>query len=182
MKRAIVVLAILADAALDELKGWLAITTTSDDAALTALLRSALEMCEAFTGQMPLEALCEEILPPGNGWQTLATRPVTAVISIDAVAADNSRSPLAPADFALELDADGSARVRLLRTMQRTRFTVRFLAGMATDWADLPDGLRQGVLRLAAYHYRHREQDDRPAAAPAAVAALWQPWRRRRLI
>ena len=79
MKRAIVVPAILASAALDELKDWLAITTPRDDAALTKLLRAALELCEAFTGQMPLAAQCEEVLPANTSWQTLATRPVQAI-------------------------------------------------------------------------------------------------------
>lgn len=182
MKRAIVVPAILAGAALDELKDWLAITTTSDDATLTALLRSALDLCEAFTGQMPLEALCEEILAPNSSWQMLSTRPIMAVTGIDSLASDNSRSALPADDYAFELEADGSAKVRILRLGQSRRFAVRFTAGMATDWGHLPEGLRQGVLRLAAYHFRLRDEADMRPVPPAAVAALWQPWRRMRLI
>lgn len=182
MKRAIVVPAILAGAALDELKDWLAITTTSDDATLTALLRSALELCEAFTGQIPLEALCEEILPPNTAWQKLATRPVMAVTGIDCLGSNNSRSPIPAEEYAFELDADGSAKIRLLRIGQCRRFAVRFTAGMATDWVHLPDGLRQGALRLAAYYYRQRDEVEMRPLPPAAVAALWQPWRQMRLI
>ena len=182
MKRAIVAPAILAGAALDELKEWLAITTTSDDATLTALLRSALDLCEAFTGQMPLEALCEEVLAPTTSWQKLTTRPVMAVTGIDCVAADYSRSPLPADDYALDLDGDGTASVRLLRQAQCHRWILRFTAGMAADWTQLPDGLRQGVLRLAAYHYRQRDLAGMQPVPPAAVAALWQPWRRMRLI
>ena len=182
MKRAIVAPAILAGAALDELKDWLAITTTSDDAGLTALLRSALEMCEAFTGQMPLEALCEEVLAPTSGWQQLSTRPVMAVTGIESMALDGTRTPLAAQDYAFDLDADGSARVRILRPGAIKRFAVHFTAGMALEWAHLPDGIRQGVLRLATHHYRQRDVAEMRPTPPAAVAALWQPWRRMRLI
>ena len=64
MKRAIVTPAEMAGAALDELKSWLAITTTRDDACLVTLLHAALDMCEAFTGLMPLAAICEEAGEP----------------------------------------------------------------------------------------------------------------------
>ena len=182
MKRAIVVPAILAGAALDELKAWLAITTTSDDATLTALLHAALDLCEAFTGQMPLEALCEEIISPSIGWQKLSTRPVMAVTGIEAIDRAGTRSPVPVEDYAFEIEPDGIARVRILRPRQVRRFAVRFTAGMASDWSSLPDGLRQGVLRLAAYLFRQRDAADQRPAPPAAVAALWQPWRRMRLI
>jgi uncharacterized phiE125 gp8 family phage protein len=51
---------------------------------------------------------------------------------------------------------------------------------MAPDWTGLPEALRQGVVRLAAHFYTHRTaaEDEGP---PAAVTALWRPWRRMRL-
>ena len=59
MKRAIITPAVLAPTALSELKDWLGITTSGDDAQLTALLRMALDLCEDFTGTMPLQQDCE---------------------------------------------------------------------------------------------------------------------------
>jgi len=185
MKRAIIAPAALAGAALDELKDWLAITTPREDTALSALLRAALETCEAFTGRMPLAAECEEVLPArpstGSGWQTLATRPVGAVTSVEGIPADGARFPLAPADYLIELVADGGAMVRVLRQGSAGRVAVRFTAGMAAEWADLPDGIRHGVLRLAAHHYRQRDIGGASPVPPAAVAALWRPWRLMRL-
>jgi hypothetical protein len=87
--------------ALGELKSWLAISTTADDAALTALLCAALETCEDFTGETLAEA-----------------------------------------------------------------------------WADVPQGLRHGAIRLAAHLYRRRDDEADVSTPPAAVAALWRPWRR----
>jgi len=181
MKRAIIVPPALAPAALAELKDWLAITNPREDAALTALLRAALETCEAFTGLMPLAATCEEVLAASGGWQALTTRPVQAVAGVDGIAAEGARFALAPADYAIELEADGGALVRVLRQGSAGRVAVRFTAGMAAAWAELPEGIRHGAVRLAAHHYRGRDDDTPHPAPPAAVAALWRPWRRVRL-
>lgn len=181
MKRAIIAPPPLAPAALDELKPWLGIATAGEDAALTALLRASLEACEAFTGLMPLEAGCEEVWPARGGWQALATRPVEAVTGVWGLPAEGVRFAFAAQDFAIELDADGSALVRILRQGSAGRVAVRFTAGLAAGWADLPDGLRHGVLRLAAHHYREREAPAAAPGLPAAVAALWRPWRRMRV-
>jgi uncharacterized phiE125 gp8 family phage protein len=181
MKRAIITPAVLADAALGELKAWLAITTSGDDAALTALLETALETCEGFTGTMPLAQLCEEIVPASTCWQRLATRPVQAVTWVEGIPATGARFAIPVADYAVDLDADGGATFRLLQTGEADRVAVRFSAGLAAGWADLPESLRHGVLRLAAHHYRQRESDSPQAMPPAAVAALWRPWRRMRV-
>jgi uncharacterized phiE125 gp8 family phage protein len=181
MKRAIITPAVLAGAALAELKAWLAITTADDDAALGALLRTTLETCEAFTGTMPLAQLCEEILAADSCWQRLATRPVQAVTWVEGIAESGARFALPVADYAVDFDADGSASFRLVRTGEADRVAVRFMAGLAGGWADLPEGLRHGVLRLAAHHYRQRESDTPQAMPPAAIAALWRPWRRMRV-
>ena len=181
MKRAIVVPAVLAGAALDELKDWLAITTSKDDAALTALLLAALEMCEAFTGQMPLEATCEEILPADTCWRGLQTRPIQAVTGIEGIPAEGARFALAADVYAIDLDADGGAHVRIINQGAAGRIAVRFVAGLASDWVGLPDGLRHGIIRLAADGYRRRDGDGTGSQPPTAVAALWRPWRRMRL-
>ncbi len=51
---------------------------------------------------------------------------------------------------------------------------------LADGWAELSPGLTEGIIRFAAHLYR-----DRDAAStrepPAAVAALWRPWRELRL-
>ena len=194
MKRVIITPPVLAPAALAELKDWLAITTPREDAALTQLLRAALETCEAFTGTMPLAAQCEEVLPVlrpfdklraqderSGGWQALATRPVGAVTGVEGIPAEGARFPLAAADYAIELTADGGALVRVVRPGSAGRVAVRFTAGMAAGWPDVPEGIRHGVLRLAAHHYRQRDTGAMQAIPPAAVAALWRPWRLMRL-
>lgn len=181
MKRAIVTPAALAPAALSELKDWLGITLPADDAQLTQVLRASLELCEDFTGIMPLQQDCEAVLPVSSSWQALAARPVQAITAVDGLPAEGARFALPAANYAIELDADGGGRVLIHNPGAAGRVAVRFTAGLATDWASLPDGLRHGLLRLAAFQYRQREGDPAAALLPAAVAALWRPWRRLRL-
>lgn len=181
MKRQIVTPAVLPPGALAELKQWLGIATAQDDALLAALLRAGLEICEAFTGILPLEAECEETRPAIPAWQVLSTRPVQAIAGIDAIAADGTRAALAAAAYELELDADGGGHVRLIDAGTATRVAVRFTAGLAPDWDSLPEALRHGVLRLAAHQHRERESSGAAPLPPASVAALWRPWRRMRL-
>jgi uncharacterized phiE125 gp8 family phage protein len=172
MRRTFIAPPAIGPAALAELKLWLGITATADDAPLADLLAAALETCEAFVGLLPLEATCEEVLAAGRGWLGLATRPVQAITAIAGLPSDA---------WEAELDGDGAGRVRLISPGDIGFVTVRFIAGLAPDWPSLPEGLRQGVMRLAAHQHREREGSGASPLPPAAVAALWRPWRRLRL-
>jgi len=182
MKRAIVAPATLAPGALAELKDWLGITTSSEDASLTALLRGALETCEAFTGTMPLSAECEELLCVSADWQAVAARPVIAITGASGIDHAGTRTTLDPSAYAIEFRADGTGWVRVSSPGLAERIAVGFTAGLAANWDSLPDGLRHGIVRLAAHNYRQRETGEAQALPPAAVAALWRPWRGLRLL
>jgi uncharacterized phiE125 gp8 family phage protein len=181
MKRAIITPAPPPPAILAELKDWLGIATTGDDAGLTALLAASLDTCEAFTGLMPVGVTCKEVLPACGYWQSLATRPVQAITQVETVAIDGTRTPLAATDYALDLDASGTGAVRVIAPTIAGRVAVTFTAGLAPDWASLPDALRHGIIRLAAHQYREREVPGTGPLPPASVAALWRPWRRLRV-
>lgn len=182
MKRAIITPYALAPAALTELKDWLGISSAADDTQLTALLRAAIEHCEDFTGLMPLEQTCEEILPVLSGWQALNARPVQAITQVQGIPAEGARFALSADAYAIDLTADGAGRVRVISPGAAGRVAVRSIAGLAASWTALPEALRHGILRLAASQYRARESDGLVTAVPpAAVAALWRPWRRLKL-
>ena len=181
MQRTILTPAALPAAALDELKDWLAITTGGEDAPLTRLLHTALGLFEGFTGRMPLAAECEEVLPACTAWQRLATHPVQAIATVEAMAPDGTRNPLPVAHYTVDLAADGSARVRVLQPATAKRIAVRFTAGMASGWTALPEAIRHGAIRLAAELYRDRTEASTARTPPAAVVALWRPWRCLRL-
>lgn len=182
MKRAIITPHALAPAALAELKDWLGIANLAEDTQLTTLLRAAIEHCEDFTGHMPLEQDCEAVLPVRSGWQTLGVSPVQAITQVQGIPAEGARFDLPASAYAIDLAADGAGRVRVISPGIAGRIAVRFTAGLATGWNVLPEALRHGILRLAASQYRARESDGLDAATPpAAVAALWRPWRQLKL-
>ena len=180
MKRTIVQPADLSGAALAELKQWLGISSNAEDAALTGLLHASLELCESFTGQMTIEQACEEQLPITRNWIAIQATPVRAITSLELVAEDGTRSALPASDFELEIDAEGIGKVRQTASLSGRTVAVSFVAGIAVDWASLPDALRHGVIRLAAHDYRDRDASE-PLSPPASVAALWRPWKKLRL-
>jgi uncharacterized phiE125 gp8 family phage protein len=181
MKRAILTPVEPTPAALADLKAWLGIAATRDDAQLADLLRTALETCEAFTGVVPLSVSCEEVLQVRAGWQQLSARPVQSITQLALLDISGARTPLAPNAYDLDLGADGVGSVRLNAPCPRGRLVVTFTAGLAPDWGSLPEGLYHGVMRLAAYQYRERDAATDGPVPPASVAALWRPWRLLRL-
>ena len=170
-------------AALDDLKGWLAISGPRDDARLSAMLATAAALCETFTRTLPLLAECQELLVAGRGWQALSARPVHAITGVTKIASDNTATPLAAEAYEIDIEADGTGRVRLRHPSQARTIAVRYTAGLAPDWSALPAPLKQGIVRMAAHGWRARDVEDGAAGEPpAAVAALWRPWRRMRLV
>jgi uncharacterized phiE125 gp8 family phage protein len=178
--RTIITPAPLPPAALAELKQWLGITIPADDAPLSRVFATALEACESFTGLMPLEQTCEEVLPALGCWQALKTRPVQAILRAEHIDGAGARELLAAEAYALDLGADGSGHVRLLAPATG-RVAVRFTTGLTSEWQMLPEALRHGIVRLAAHQHREREGSGAAPLPPASVAALWRPWRRLRL-
>jgi uncharacterized phiE125 gp8 family phage protein len=57
--------------------------------------------------------------------------------------------------------------------------TINGSAGMALSQNGVPEPIRQGVMRLVAHLFAAR--DDSGGEMPAAVTALWRPYRRMRL-
>jgi len=180
MQRTVTMPANLSGDALDELKSWLGISRPREDALLVDLLGASVALCEAFTGQAPLEQTIEEIVSAKSGSHALATRPVRALSRVDWISPTGARSPAAPEDFDFRIDAGQTACITISNGADAVSMAVAVRAGIAPDWRALPEPLRQGMIRLAAFHYRDRESGD-DAQPPASVAALWRPWRILRL-
>lgn len=168
--------AMLAPLALAEVKAHLHITRDADDAVLTGHLRSSAVICEQFIGQSLLQRPHRATLPVARDWQVLGAQPVVAITGVTGITADGARFALASDAYAITIDADGSGRVRVLRPGSASRIEVQFTAGIAEHWGELPEPLRQGVIRLAAHVHLARDGDG-DAGPPASVSALWRPWR-----
>lgn len=165
-------------AALNELKAWLRIETNAEDALLLGQLRAAFDMARQFTGRQLIRADIAEELPVSAQWTRLSVQPVSAIVSASAIL-DAGELLLAPDDWQADIDRDARGWVRVTNSGGASHVRFVYRAGMAASWQTLPEALRQGVLRYAAHGYSARENAD--AAPPAAVTALWQPWRAVRL-
>jgi uncharacterized phiE125 gp8 family phage protein len=164
-------------AAVAAVKAYLRIDGDQEDALLARLVPAAIAHGERFLGQALIVRTMRQVLPVVyNDWRRLGIGPVAAITLIEAVADDESLLTLAPSGYALDIDASGDGWVRAIE-IPAARMKVTFSAGLADDWSALPESIGQGVVRLAAHLFTHRD-DAAEAAPPAAIAALWRPWRR----
>jgi uncharacterized phiE125 gp8 family phage protein len=163
--------------ALEEVKAYLRITAGDEDALLAALARSASDACEAFVGRALIVREVAEELPASPAWARLGVAPVVSIAGLAALAEDGSATPLAADDYAIDVDAAGEGWARVLAAGDARRVRASYVAGMAGDPNGLPEALRHGIVRLTAHLYAHRDDAD-AAGPPAAVTALWRPWRR----
>ena len=76
--------------------------------------------------------------------------------------------------LAISTAGEDALLLRLLETAWQ--MCLQFTGSEAAGWTELDEGLRHGVVRFAAHQYRERE-GGAGGAMPAAVAALWRPWR-----
>lgn len=162
---------------LDELKSFLRIANSDEDALLAGLERAAIDMCEAFTRRILIVRPVEEMLVVSRGWTRLCNSPVRSIDAVGILDAQGTETPLAAASYAVDIDAAGEGWMKLSQPIAEGRVRVSYQAGLANDHGGVPEALRHGVLRLAAHFYADRDAKE-GQAPPAAVTALWRPWRR----
>lgn len=165
---------------LARVKEFLRVEHAREDALLTGFVASAAALCEAFTGRVLIERACRETVAADGEWRRLMATPFKSVTAVSGLPPDGAAAvALAPSAYEVMIDASGDGWVRG-RLTGINRLRVSFVAGMAVEAGELPAPLTQGMLRLVAYLYAHRDAatDKGP---PSAVAALWRPWRRVRV-
>ena len=164
----------------EEVKAFLRIAGSDEDALVAGLVRTATELCEAFTRRALIEREIGETIPARPAWSRLGHTPVRAILEVSGVDAGGAAMLLPSGDYAVDIDAAGDGWVRITGGGSAGRVLVRYRAGLAGDWNGVPEPLRHGVVRMAAHLYTHRDLEG-GAGPPAAVTALWLPYRRLRL-
>ncbi|MBV7255209.1 head-tail connector protein [Pacificimonas sp. WHA3] len=165
---------------LNEVKAYLRVETIADDALIAGLLRTATNLCEQFTGQVALASERTEQVPADGCWHRIAATPMKRLVTGVSIDAAGTETPLPVEEIETQIDFCGDGWVRVAPDTERVRARLTIEAGLAADWNDLPEAVRQGIIRLVAHLYAHRDGAD-DAGPPAAIAALWRPWRRMRL-
>lgn len=162
-----------------EAKAWLRVEHSAEDALIAGLIRTARTLCEAFTRQALIARGIRETVAARGDWQRLGVTPVRAITAVTAL----DGSPADRAETDIDANGDGWVRVRpstLLGMSGFDQVRVTYSAGLASDWNGVAEPLRQGIIRLVAHLYATRDGTGE-AGPPAAVSALWRPWRRMRL-
>lgn len=156
---------------LAEAQAFARIETGEEDALVAGLVRSASALCEAFLGQAVIARDVSEQISASSEWQRLKTAPMR---SIDEVKQDGVVVPAVA--YVTDIDANGCGWVRTTDGSVTGTLQVVGAAGIALDENGVPEPIRQGVLRLVAYLFASRDGDG--GEIPAAVTALWRPYRR----
>lgn len=161
---------------LNEARGWLRLGATIDDAVVAQLVRAATNICEAFIGQWLIARAAEEIVPLDGGAIRLGARPVVAVDDVALLLPGGGALLLDEADYRVSIARDGTASVAIHESGEAAQARIGYRAGMAAGANGIPEAIRQGIVRMT--QHLHEARDGGGAAPPAAIAALWQPWRR----
>ena len=80
--------------------------------------------------------------------------------------------------LAISTASEDALLLRLLETAWQ--ICLQFTGIAATQWTELDEALRHGIVRFAANQYRERDAGA-GEPLPAAITALWRPWRMVRL-
>ena len=161
---------------MSEAQAYVRIETGEEEAVLAGLIRTASALCEAFLGQVVIARDFAAELPASGKWERLDVGPVRSIGTIEAVDVAGVGTSLPATGYAVDIDANGDGWVR---ASGGCRVRVNGTAGMAEDENGVPEPIRQGVLRLVAHLFTARDGDG--GDPPAAVTALWRPYRRMRL-
>lgn len=163
---------------ISEAQAYVRIETGEEEAVLASLIRTASAVCEEFLNRVLVARSFALEVAASAQWQRLALTPVRSIGTVEALDASGAATALAAGAYAVDIDSNGDGWVRVLEA-PATRLRVTGIAGLADSENEVPEPIRQGILRLVAHLFTSR--DGPGGEPPAAVTALWRPYRRLRL-
>ena len=170
--------AVLPAVTMSEAQAYVRIETGEEEAVLAGLVRTASALCEAFLNQVVIARGFDEELVASGAWQRLSRTPVRAISGVSTIDTAGTATPLPSVAYSVDIDTSGDGWVRILDPTVTGRIRVSGAAGMAVDENEVPEPIRQGILRLVGHLFTAR--DGGGGEPPAAVTALWRPYRRMR--
>jgi len=164
---------------LSEAQAYLRIETGEEEAVLAGLIRTASALCETFINQVVIARDFTLDLAARGARERLPLTPVRSISAVESIGDDGQASPMGSGSYSVDIDSSGDGWVRAIAQNGTRRVRATGAAGMADDENGVPEPIRQGVLRLVAHMFTTRDSEG--GGPPAAVTALWHPYRRLRL-
>lgn len=166
-------------------RAFLRLSSSSEDALLERLLKTARELVEAETGLALINQTWRLRVDrwPRSGRLALFKYPVTEVSMVVAYRPDGTAVSLPPETFQLQ---DGRRPQRLYMGSYPDAANLRglevdFVAGFGETPERVPEALKQAILSLTAHLYESRAGVDSaasPLTVPPMVNQLVDSWRR----
>lgn len=144
-------------ATLAELKAHLRIEDEREDAIMAGWLRAATELVEQNVGQLLVERQVVEELTSDPRGGRLSVVPVKRIENVAQMDSEGSWQEIEAGSYGVELLADASARFIVSAGVDSGNIRVRYRAGIAEHPNELPELLRQAVIRIAAHWHAHRD-------------------------
>jgi len=164
---------------MSEAQAYVRIETGEEEAVLAGLIRTASALCESFINQVVIARDFVTEVPASGGWERLVPSPARAITTVDGIGEDGTTRVLQADEYSIDIDCSGDGWVRVGSSVSARRVRVTGSAGLAVNQNEVPEPLRQGILRLVAHLFTAR--DGTGGDPPAAVTALWRPYRRMRV-
>jgi len=170
---------------LDEAKAFLRLDHAHEDDLIRALVAAARLTVEVETRSVLIEQVWRASFPDWpDGPLALPVMPVIAVTRIRGLDAAGAASDLPLAGFDIDVTA-GTVAIRpgAGPFVPAASYEIDYRAGYGPTGADVPAGLRQAILMLAAHWYENRSAvtGAEMREAPEGVRRLLAPYRRLRL-
>lgn len=164
---------------MSEAQAYVRTETGEEEAVLAGLIRTASAVCEGFLNRVVIAREFSVDVPASGCWERLPLTPVRSIAGAEAIDSAGATAPMPSSSYSIDIDSSGDGWVRVTNGEWPGRLRVSGNAGLADSENDVPEPIRQGVLRLVAHLFTSR--DGPGGDPPAAVTALWRPYRRLRL-
>ena len=164
---------------LAEVKEFLRVDSSDEDATLNIMISAAREMCETYTRQILMTTTIDEVgdaFPAGN--ISLSRSPIQSITSVSYLDSAGDTQTVSSSDYTSDLISQPSRLDPVTSwptaSVEVNAVTIRYVVGY-TSASDVPAPIRQGIMLAIASMYENRT--DGVKRLPTASEYLWNPFR-----
>ena len=171
---------------LTEVKEFLRVDSSDEDATLNIMISAAREMCETYTRQILMTTTIDEVgdaFPSVNynsitEYISLSRSPIQSITSVSYLDDAGATQTVSSSDYTSDLISQPSRLDPVTSwptaSVEVNAVTIRYVVGY-TSASDVPAPIRQGIMLAIASMYENRM--DGVKRFPTASEYLWNPFR-----